>query len=237
MPYFHGLGHWSARSSQLIASPHVLKFAKSVALLFAQQVRQGLREPRWYGFAPVQVPGYTPVHGCNVRAERLFSAHGNDLPSPQPPTVSPSLRTVAGTTTSLPLPTVAGPVIWGRDIQSLRIPLPVPGVEKPREAVMADVSSTTLSEMTWSQASHVSGSVGHGGPFVHTDWIGNHGQSGEVVTFTLEAHRNMTIGDKMVRDRVVVAHLQMPVHTMRALKSAIEQVELLLKQPASDEKN
>lgn len=112
MPYFHGLGHWSARSSQLIASPHVLKFAKSVALLFAQQVRQGLREPGWYGFAPVQVPGYTPVR-CDVGAERLFSAHGNDLPSPQPPTVSPSLRTVAGTTTSLPLPTMAGPVIWG----------------------------------------------------------------------------------------------------------------------------
>ena len=102
---------------------------------------------------------------------------------------------------------------------------------------MADVSSTTLSEVTWSQASHVSGSGGHGGPFVHTDWIGNHGHSGEVVTFTLEAHRNVTIGDKMVRDRVVVAHLQMPVHTMRALKNSIEQVELLLKQPASDEKN
>ena len=29
-----------------------------------------------------------------------------------------------------------------------------------------------------------------------TDWIGSHGLSGEVVTFTLQAHRNMTIGDK-----------------------------------------
>jgi hypothetical protein len=102
---------------------------------------------------------------------------------------------------------------------------------------MADESSTTLSEMTWSQASHVSGIGSHGGPFVHTDWIGNPGHSGEVVTFTLEAHRSMTIGDKKVRDRVVVAHLQMPVHTMRALRNAIEEVELLLKPPASDEKS
>jgi hypothetical protein len=47
----------------------------------------------------------------------------------------------------------------------------------------------------------------------------------------------MTIGDKKVRDRVVVAHLQMPVHTMRALRNAIEEVELLLKPPASDEKS
>ena len=102
---------------------------------------------------------------------------------------------------------------------------------------MADVSNTPLSEITWSQASHVSGTSSHGGPFVHTDWIGNRGHSGEIVTFTLEAHRNMTIGDKTVQDRVVVAHLQMPVHTMRALKNAIEQVELLLEPPASDEKN
>ena len=125
----------------------------------------------------------------------------------------------------------------GCDIQSLRIPFPVPGVEKPRVAVMADETSTTLSEITWSQAGHVSGIGSHGGPFVHTDWIGNHGHSGEVVTFTLEAHRKMTIGDKTVQDRVVVAHLLMPVHTMRTLKNAIEQVELLLKPPARDEKN
>jgi hypothetical protein len=98
---------------------------------------------------------------------------------------------------------------------------------------MADESSTTLSEITWSQASRVSGIGSHGGPFVHTDWIGNHGHSGEVVTFTLEAHRNMAVGDKTVRDRVVVAHLQMPIHTMMALKASIEQVELLLKPPAS----
>jgi len=102
---------------------------------------------------------------------------------------------------------------------------------------MADESSTMVSEITWSQASHVSGIGSHGGPIVHTDWIGNHGYSGEVVTFALEAHRNMTIGGKTVRDRVVVAQLQMPIHTMIALKQSIEAVELMLKPPASDEKN
>jgi hypothetical protein len=57
------------------------------------------------------------------------------------------------------------------------------------------------------------------------------------VTFALEAHRNTTIGDKTVRNRVVVAQLQMPIHTMMALKQSIEAVELMLKSPASDEKN
>jgi hypothetical protein len=102
---------------------------------------------------------------------------------------------------------------------------------------MTDESSTTLSKITLSQASHVSGIGSRGGPFVHTDWIGSYGHSGGLVTFTLEAHRNMTIGDKKVQDRVVVAHLLMPVHTMTALKSAIEKVELLLKAPVSNEKN
>ena len=102
---------------------------------------------------------------------------------------------------------------------------------------MADESSTMLSEMTWSETSHVPGIGSHGGPIVHTDWIGDHGHSGEVVTFTLQAHRNMTIGDKTVRERVVVAQLQMPIHTMMALKQSIEAVELMLKPPASNEKN
>jgi hypothetical protein len=105
-------------------------------------------------------------------------------------------------------------------------------VEKPREAVMADGSSTPLSEIAWSQAGHVPGISSHGGPIVCADRIGNLGYDGETVTVTLEGHRNMTIGDKTVQDHVVVAHLRMPVHTMRALRASIEQIELMINPPA-----
>jgi hypothetical protein len=57
------------------------------------------------------------------------------------------------------------------------------------------------------------------------------------VTVTLETHREVTVGDKAVRDRVVVAHLRMPVHTMLALKDAIQQIELMTKRPAGVLKN
>jgi hypothetical protein len=46
----------------------------------------------------------------------------------------------------------------------------------------------------------------------------------------------MSVGDQTIRDRVVVAHLRMPLHTMIALKHSIEQVELMLKPPASEER-
>ncbi len=105
---------------------------------------------------------------------------------------------------------------------------------------MADESSTpppVITEIIPSQADHVSGIGSLGAPFIYTDWIGSHGHNGSVANFTLEAMRHMLVGEKNVRDRVVVAHLRMPLHTMRALKEAIEQVELMLKPPASEERN
>ena len=105
---------------------------------------------------------------------------------------------------------------------------------------MADGFSADLpgsAETIPSHVSPVSGIGSLGGPIVCADRIGNLGHDGETVTVTLEAHRNMTIGDRTVQDHVVVAHLRMPVHTMRALRNAIEQVELLLKALDSDEKN
>lgn len=104
---------------------------------------------------------------------------------------------------------------------------------------MADTDEKPLvvSEIVPGQADQVSGIGSLGAPFIYTDWIGSHGHNGAVATFTLEALRYMSVGDKTIRDRVVVAHLRMPLHTMRALKNSIEQVELLLQPPASAEKN
>jgi hypothetical protein len=104
---------------------------------------------------------------------------------------------------------------------------------------MADETAkqVVVSEIIPGQADQVSGIGSLGAPFVYTDWIGGHGHNAGVASFTLEALRNMAVGDKVIRDRVVVAHLRMPLHTMRALKDAIEQVELMLKPPPSDQKN
>jgi hypothetical protein len=105
---------------------------------------------------------------------------------------------------------------------------------------MADKPSEkppVITEIIPSQADHVSGIGSLSAPFIYSDWIGNHGHNAGVATFTLEALRYMTVGDHTVRDRVVVAHLRMPLHTMLALKNSIEQVELMLKPPASTEKN
>jgi hypothetical protein len=93
------------------------------------------------------------------------------------------------------------------------------------------------SEVVPSKTDHVSGIGSAVAPFVYTDWIGSHGHNAGVAQFTLEALRNMTVGDELVRDRVVVAHLRMPIHTMRALKNSIEKVEAMLKPPAGQKVN
>ena len=102
---------------------------------------------------------------------------------------------------------------------------------------MSEEPSTPLSEIAWSQVGHVPGIGSRGGPIVCANRIGNLGYDGETVTVTLEGHRNMTIGDKTVQDHVVVAHLRMPVHTMRALRASIEQIELMINPPTGDQKN
>ena len=101
---------------------------------------------------------------------------------------------------------------------------------------MADESNIkppVITEIIQGQADQVSGIGSSSAPFIYTDWIANYGHNAEIATFTLEALRYMTVGDKTVRDRVVVAHLRMPLHTMMALKDSIEQVELMLKPPGS----
>jgi hypothetical protein len=100
-----------------------------------------------------------------------------------------------------------------------------------------DTAAPVITEVIPSQANQVSGIASLGAPFIYSDWVGSHGHNAGVATFTLEALRNMTIGGKTLTDRVVVAHLRMPLHSMGALKDAIEQVELMLKPPASTEKN
>ena len=105
-------------------------------------------------------------------------------------------------------------------------------VEKPREAAWPkDLVTAGSAETIPSHVGHVPGIGSRGGPIVCADRIGNLGYDGETVTVTLEGHRKMTIGDRTVQDHVVVAHLRMPVHTMRALRASIEQFELMINPP------
>jgi hypothetical protein len=86
--------------AQFTAFPHVLELAKSRALLFPQQGCQGLRLPRWHGFAPVQMSGNRPLQVHKVGGVVRFPAHGSTVLrgliwSPillrHPPPLSPSL--------------------------------------------------------------------------------------------------------------------------------------------------
>ena len=76
-----------------------------------------------------------------------------------------------------------------------------------------------------------------GAPFIFTDWIGSQGHNAGIVSFTLQAIRPTEIGDQLIKERVDVAHLRMPVYAMRALKAAIEQVELMLQPVPGGAKN
>jgi hypothetical protein len=113
-------------------------------------------------------------------------------------------------------------------------------VEEAMEPAMADGFSANLPGSAETIPSHVSPSsdIGSlGGPIVCADRIGNLSHDGETVTVTLETHRKMTIGDRTVQDHVAVAHLRMPVHTMRALRTSIEQFELMINPPPEGQKN
>ena len=103
---------------------------------------------------------------------------------------------------------------------------------------MADGFGANLPGSTETIPSHVtpvSGIGSFGGPIVCADRIGNLSHDGETVTVTLETRR--TIGGKTVQDHVVVAHLRIPVHAMRALKASIEQIELMISPPTDGQKN
>jgi hypothetical protein len=111
--------------------------------------------------------------------------------------------------------------------------------DKPDELppAKADERPAAVTELIPSLADNVSALGSADAPFIYTDWIGNYGHNGGVVSFTLEALRYMSVGNKTQRDRVVVAHLRMPLHTLAALKQGIAQIELMLQQPASTGKN
>lgn len=100
---------------------------------------------------------------------------------------------------------------------------PLPVEEKPSG------QSTVLTELIPSQAGQISALGSMHAPIIFTDLVGTYGldQDFAVANISLEAIRHMPVGDKSIADRVIVAHLRMPLRTLRMLKETIQKIELM----------
>jgi hypothetical protein len=76
-------------------------------------------------------------------------------------------------------------------------------------------------------------------PFIYFDSCPNYGFNGGVANLSLEAIRFTAspTGQGVLADRVTVAHLRMSFDAVRALKAAIEGIELLAAPALGDKKN
>jgi len=68
-------------------------------------------------------------------------------------------------------------------------------------------------------------------PFIYFDGAPNFGFLNSVCNISLEALRYTPVGDKVLTDRVVVAHLRMNLEALEHLKRAIAGIEQMIKPP------
>ena len=76
-------------------------------------------------------------------------------------------------------------------------------------------------------------------PFLYFDSVPNYGFNAGVANLSLEAVRFTAspTGQGVMADRVTVAHLRMSIDAVRALKAAIEGIELLAAPVAGGQRN
>jgi len=76
-------------------------------------------------------------------------------------------------------------------------------------------------------------------PFLYFDSVPNYGFNAGVANLSLEAVRFTAspTGQGVMADRVTVAHLRMSIDAVRALKAAIEGIELLATPAAGGQRN
>ena len=70
-------------------------------------------------------------------------------------------------------------------------------------------------------------------PFIYFETSANQGFGNGIANITLEALRHRNIDGNIVSDRIVVAHLRMPLSAVLSLKSSIEFI-LLAAMPAQE---
>lgn len=64
-------------------------------------------------------------------------------------------------------------------------------------------------------------------PFIYFDAATNFGLQNSVASITLEASRSLTVDGKLIRDRVIVAHLRMSLPAALSLQAALNGITLL----------
>lgn len=111
--------------------------------------------------------------------------------------------------------------------------------DKPDETTKSEPQPVVYTELIPSQAGQVSGIGSINAPIIYSDFIGTYGTNPDftVANISLEAVRHMPVGDKSVADRVIVAHLRLPMRALAALKDAIEKIELMARPVPDAEKN
>lgn len=96
------------------------------------------------------------------------------------------------------------------------------------------MSDTPMSEIIPGVEDGVSAIAGANAPFIFVDGCPTYGFSSGVGNITVEALRFQGVGGKVVRDRVIVAHLRMGIHGLLSLKSAFDAM-LLQATPAANQ--
>jgi predicted HAD superfamily phosphohydrolase YqeG len=87
-------------------------------------------------------------------------------------------------------------------------------------------------EIIPSLSGEVSALASANAPFLFFDGAPVFGMNNGIVNMSLEAARHTLVGDQVLTDRVVVAHLRTSLVGLQQLKKAIEGIELLAR--ASD---
>jgi hypothetical protein len=70
-------------------------------------------------------------------------------------------------------------------------------------------------------------------PFLYIDAVSNQGYRNGVASMTLEALRHFSEGDTVMTERVVVAHLRLPLTALDSLQAAINAIRLMTAEVAS----
>ena len=100
-------------------------------------------------------------------------------------------------------------------------------------------TQATQTELIPSQAGQASAIASMNAPFLYSDCIGTYGVNPDltVANISLEVVRHMPVGEKSVADRVIVAHLRLPMRTLASLKETIEKILLIASPVPETEKN
>lgn len=95
----------------------------------------------------------------------------------------------------------------------------------------------TQVENTPSHRGEISAMASAQAPFLYFDGAPNYGVNNGILNVSLEAVRFTPVGQDIVPDRVIVAHLRMSPQAALALRQALDRALLLITPGASEQRN